>query len=179
MSTVNWSELIKDAGEITSYDPIPEGDYDFVVAEVTPKTSASNKPMFVLKAQVEGGAHAKRLVWDNLVVTHDNPSALRIFFSKMMAMGLTTEFFDSGPNDSQIAQVLVGRRFRAQVGIRTYNGSQKNEIKRYYPARSSSVPGVPVSESTASAAPAPAPSPSPAPAPAPAPAPSSAPAAPF
>ena len=172
MSTLNWSDLIRDAGETASYEPLPDGDYELVVLEGTAKVTQSGKTMFSIKAQVEGGAHNKRLVWDNLVVSPDNPTALGIFFRKMNALGLGRDFFDRAPTNAQIEQALVGRKFRGQIGSRTYNGNKKNEIKNYYPAKGATA-------SAPQAAAAPAPAPTPAPAPAPAPAPSAAPTAPF
>ena len=71
MSTLNWGDLVKDAGEVGSYEPLPDGDYDLQIVEATAKVAQSGKTMFAIKAQVLTGAHAKRLVWDNLVVTPD------------------------------------------------------------------------------------------------------------
>ena len=99
MSTLNWSDLIKNAGESASYEPLPDGDYDLVVVEAVAKVAQSGKTMFSLKAQVESGAFAKRLVWDNLTVSPDNATALGIFFRKMGALGLTREFFDRQPRE--------------------------------------------------------------------------------
>ena len=154
MSTLNWSDLIKEAGETGTYDALPDGDYDLVVLEATAKVSQSGKTMFAVKAQVEGGAHNKRLVWDNLVVSPDSQAALGIFFKKMHALGLPKEYFmqQPQPSNAQIEQIIVGRRFRAQVGTRTWQGQKKNEIKNYYPAVAPTT-AAPVS----AAAPAPAP----------------------
>ena len=173
MSTLNWGDLVKDAGESASYEPLPDGDYDLTIVEATAKVSQSGKTMFAVKAQVTTGAHAKRLIWDNLVVTPDNSAALGMFFRKMGALGLGREFFASNPSNAQIEAALKGRSFRAQVGSRTWQGNKKNEIKMYYAAAAAA----------ASAAPAAAPAPAPAPAAAPvaaAPAPvAAAPASPF
>jgi len=174
MSSLNWGDLVKDAGEVSAgYDPLPDGDYDLVVVEATAKVSQSGKTMFAIKAQVQNGAHTKRLVWDNLVVTPDNNAALGMFFRKMYALGLGREFFATNPSNAQIEQAIRGRAFRAQVSSRTWQGQKKNEIKQYYPGVASSTPA-------AAAAPAPAPAPAPAAAaPAPAPAPAAPPASPF
>lgn len=181
MSTLNWGDLVKDAGESASYDALPDGDYDLVVVEATAKVTQTGKTMFAIKAQVQNGAHAKRLVWDNLVITPDNSAALGMFFRKMSALGLGREFFASNPSNAQIEAAMAHRAFRAQVGSRTWQGQKKNEIKMYFPAAGAATPGAP-----AAAAPAPAPAPAPAAAPAPAPAPAAAeapvaapPAAPF
>jgi len=168
MSTLNWSELISNAAETANYDPLPDGDYDLTVVEATQKMTQSNKVMFSIKAQVTSGPHAKRLVWDNLVVSPENENALGIFFGKMAALGLTKDnFFNQNPTNAQIEQALVDRKFRAQIGSRTYNGQKRNEMKRYYRANDAAAPAA----ATTAAAPAPAPAPAPTPAPAPAPAP--------
>jgi len=178
VSSRNWADLIKDAGDAGNYDPLPDGDYDLVVVEATATTSQSGKTMFKVKAQVEGGAHNKRLVWDNLVVSPDSPAALGILFKKFHAMGIGRGYFDSNPTNAQIEQAILGRRFRAQIGSRLYNGAKKNEIKNYYPSAQTiaAMNGETAAPVTASA---PAPAPAPAPAAAPAPAPAAAPAAPF
>lgn len=162
MSTLNWGDLVKDAGEVASYEPLPDGDYDLTVMEATAKVSQSGKTMFAIKAQVQNGPHAKRLIWDNLVVTPDSSAALGMFFRKMGALGLGREFFSSNPSNAQIEAALKGRSFRAQVGSRTWQGTKKNEIKMYFAS--------PVAGTATAAAPAPAPAAAPAPAPAPAPA---------
>ena len=170
MSSLNWGDLIKDAAETTSYEPIPDGDYEFTILEATAKMSQSGKTMFTIKAEVSGGPHNRRLVWDNLVVSQENPTAMGIFFKKMHALGLTREYFSTSPTNAAIESVLVGRKFRGQVGSRTWQGNKKNEIKNYYPSAAVTAASAP-----ATAAPAPAP----APAPVAAPVATQAPAAPF
>jgi hypothetical protein len=164
VSSLNWGDLVKDAGEVGSYEPLPDGDYDLKVLEATAKVAQSGKTMFAIKAQVQGGAHNNRLVWDNLVVTPDSPAALGMFFRKMGALGLNREFFGSNPSNAQIEQALIGRSFRGQIGSRTWQGQKKNEIKMYYVATA------PAAQTAAAAATAPAPAHAPAPAAAAAPA---------
>ena len=165
MSTLNWGDLVKDAGDSGSYDPLPDGDYDLVVLEATAKVSQSGKTMFAIKTQVQGGAHNKRLVWDNLVISPENQAALGIFFRKMYALGLNREYFAQNPTNAQIESAIVGKKFRATVGSRTWQGQKKNEIKNYFNlavnAAGVGATGMP----PVAAAPAPAPAPSPAPAP--------------
>lgn len=169
MSTLNWGDLVKEAADTGSYDPLPDGDYDLQIMEATAKVTQTGKTMFAVKAQVQTGAHAKRLVWDNLVVSTDNPNALAIFFRKMAALGLTRDYFSGSPTNAQIEQTLKGRSFRAAVGTRTWQGQKKNEIKAYYSVQ-------PQTAAAPMPAAAPAPQAAPAPKPAPAPMPSTAPA---
>lgn len=167
MSSLNWGDLVRDAKDASGgdYSPLPDGDYELKVLEATTKTSQSGKTMFAIKAEVQVGPYAKRLVWDNLVISPENKNALAIFFSKMRALGLGDDFFATNPANPQIEQALTGRPFRATIGSRVWNGDTRNEFKKYFPYASSPVAGAPVA-----GAPAPAPMAAPAPAPAPAPA---------
>jgi hypothetical protein len=163
MSTTNWAELIKKSGDAasnTNYEPLPDGDYELKIVKVEAVTTSTGKPMFKVTNEVQGGPYANRKVWDNLVVTHDNPTAMNMFFMKVIAMGLTKPFFESNPTDAQIEQALTGRTFRANLGLRTYEGKDSNEIKKYYSGGAAAA-----APSTAGAA---VPPPPPAPAPAPA-----------
>lgn len=168
--TVSWDDLIRDAGDaITSFEPIPEGDYDVeaVDAKVKP-TKDGKKKMYEVKMKIVGGAHNGRFLWDNIVLTTDNPNALGFFFKKMAGFGLTADYFKTmRPSDERIVGDIKGRRARVKVGHRTWNGEKKNEVKNYYPqaqgggALPPSVPGVPAAPPAAAPAP-PAPAPAPA-----------------
>ena len=171
--SLNWSDLIKEAGEATnSFEPLPGGDYELKVIEAKATTSASGKVMFKTTNEVVSGPYAKRRVWDNLVISPENSKALGMFFVKMGALGLGKDFFNANPTNAQIEQALMHRSFRGTLGTRTYNGNQSNEISKYFAA-----PAVAQAAFAAAAAPAAAPAPAPvAAAPAPAPAPAAAPA---
>jgi hypothetical protein len=107
MSSLNWSDLIKEAGETASYEPLPDGDYDFKVVEASATTSQSGKTMFKIKAQVLAGPHANRLVWDNLVISPESQGALGMFFAKMSSLGLNREYFTTNPNAQKLARLAL------------------------------------------------------------------------
>ena len=70
MSTVNFSELLKQAGTAATsnnYEPLPDGDYDLKVIEASATTTSTGKLMFKVTNEVQGGAYDKRRVWDQLV----------------------------------------------------------------------------------------------------------------
>lgn len=178
MSQLNWGELIKEAAASGSgsYEPLPDGDYELKVVEASATTTQTGKAMFKVKSEVQTGAYARRLLWDNLVVSPENGKAMNMFFMKLGALGITQESLQANqPSNEQIAQALVGRPFRATVGTRVWNGENRNEFKRYLPAAPVGSVSAPA---PAAAAPAPAPAPAPQVAAAPAPAPAPAPAAP-
>lgn len=172
MSSLNWADLAKAAGESSNnYEPLPDGDYDLKVIEAVATVSASGKTMFKLTTEVQGGAYAKRRVWDNLVVSPDNQNALSIFFSKMQALGLPRDWFlNNAPSNAQIESLLNGKMFRAAIGSSVWNGSKRNEIRKYYVAQAAT-PATPAAQSSMTPPPPPPPPGAPAPSSAPAQAP--------
>lgn len=166
MSSLNWSELVKDAGDVSSYEPMPEGDYELKVVEAKATNTQTGKTMFKITTEVQGGPFAKRKVWDNLTVSPENPKALTMFFVKVSALGLGKEYFDTNPTNAQIEQALLHRTFRGKVVQDTYQGTVGNKISTYH--RTAASPTVDPTATIAAAAPAPAPAPAPAAAPAPA-----------
>lgn len=161
MSSINWGDLVKDAGESAggTYEPLPDGDYELKVIEASATVSQSGKTMFKITTEVQGGPFAKRRVWDNLVVSPENKNALGIFFGKMAALGVPREFFsNNNPSNAQVEQAILGKTFRATIGKRTWNNDVKNEIKKYHVG----VGATPVAQATTASAPV-APPPPPAP----------------
>ena len=174
MSTINWADLVKQAGSSASnqnYEALPDGDYELKVVQAETKTTQTGKTMFKLTTEVQGGPYAKRRFWENLTVTPDNPKAMQMFFMKVSSMGLNEAFFDANPTNAQIEQAFVGRTFRARLGKRTYNGVEGNEILRYYKSQSATGATAAAPTTAGAAVPPPPPAPSAAPAPAPSPAP--------
>ncbi len=155
MSEIDWAELVKDADLAPqNFQPIPPGDYDFKVIGVEEKTTSSNKTMFKVKAEIQTGSYAKRLVWDNITISPENPNAMGFFFRKMGALGLTKEFFASRPSNAAIIAGMSGRPFKGRVEIESYNGQPQNKLKAYSAASQSAVsPGYPAPQGAAPVAP--------------------------
>ena len=62
MSSVNWSDLIKEAGESSSFEPLPDGDYELKVIDSKATVTQTGKTMFKITTEVQGGPYAKRRV---------------------------------------------------------------------------------------------------------------------
>lgn len=169
MPTKTWDELMEDAQSAgASFEPLPRGDYDLVItkAEAT-QAKTSGNTMYKVTCEVESGPHAKRKVFNNFVVTPDNGNALSWFFRNMKTLGLNADFFRQRPSDEQVAQALLGRRFKGTVDIREWNGEERNELKNLAPARGAAPAGGPqqggAPQSYGPSAPAPQQAPAPAP----------------
>lgn len=144
MTQRNWGDLVKDAAP-AGFQLIPDGDYEFKILEATFKIASTGKPMFALKNEIQEGAYAKRIIFDNLVIDEEDSSKNVYFFRKTAAIGLPKEFFTSTTSDADIAAALTGRSFKGTVGKgKPFAGEEKNAIKAYKPStRQVSAPSAP------------------------------------
>lgn len=132
---INFAELMNKLGPNTGgprSEPLPVGEYPLVITECTAKLTSTGKNMLALKAVVDGGPYNNRPVWDNLVISPDNETAMRIFFGKMGALGLQ-DYLLQNPGMQEIANAMLSRRFIGKLGTSEYRGRTRNEITAYKP----------------------------------------------
>src|SRR6478736_7715399 len=144
MTTTNWLDLLNEAksnGGQQDFGPIPAGEYQFKILEAETRQTQAGKTKYTIKAQIQNGAHASRLVWDDLIVSPESAGAMGFFFRKMKAIGLDENFFATQPNDDQITAALKDRAFLGKVIIDNYGGKERNKIDGYKPIASASAAG--------------------------------------
>lgn len=140
--SISWGQLVNDAGSAAAFNAVPVGQYDLQVESASFKMTASGKKMYSVKYRIMGGPHNNRVIFDNIVLTTDNSTALGFFFRKMAALGLDMEYFKSNPTDEAITAAMTGRTVRVDMGIRQYQGEDQNEIKNYLkPPAGGAAPG--------------------------------------
>lgn len=129
MPLKSWAQLVADAGDTgKSFEPLPDGVYDFVIEKAEHRRSASEKDGYNITANVETGPYKKRVVFNTFWVSPDSPVALGIFLRQMAVLGLDSEFFSKEPSDDQIVAALAGKRFRGGVKTSEWQGKKRNEI---------------------------------------------------
>jgi hypothetical protein len=136
MPTFNWDDLTK-AADDAGFEAVPAAEYDVIVAQAdVAKTSGNNgapKDQIKVKFKIESGPHAGKVLFNNFVLTTDNPNALAFFFRHMAALGLTRDYFQGGPTLPTVAQALVGRRCRVKVSIRFWDEQERNQVDKVLP----------------------------------------------
>lgn len=188
MTSISWGDLIKNSAG--SFDPLPNGDYDVVCVSAEAAQTQNGKAMVKAKFRVQGGPHDGRHIWNQFVISPENPNALSFFFQHMKVFGMDENFFAQlppvnahlGANDpslQRIASTMLNRPARVTVNQRSWNGQMRNNITAIKAplgpagaaAPQAATPGVPVAipQPTPMQAPAPA-RPAPAPVSPPAPA---------
>lgn len=139
---MNWDEVLgsveKDEADNPSssggdFEALPKGPYEVVVQDADKQVASTGKDMIKVRIQVTGGPYANRVLFSYLVFARENPKAMRLTLDRLAAFGLTREFFaTTRPSLSQIAELLVGRKAIAVVGIQDsgeYKG--RNEVKSF------------------------------------------------
>lgn len=132
MSEIDWASLKKNADDATK--PAPEGRYRLFCDKAEAKTASTGSPMIVAKFHIEGGPLHGKNIFHNFVLTVDNAFALSIFFRGLGAFGIDDNFFAQLSSSSlePVAAAIVGRQADADLGIRPYQGQDRNEIKGFH-----------------------------------------------
>lgn len=145
MSDLDWDSVLGDVAEEEKENPgggggdfetIPKGPYEVVVQEADKQTAqSSGNDMIKVRVQITGGPYANRVLFSYIVFTTGNPKGMRVTLDKLAAFGVTREVIAaSKPSIPQIAEMLVGRKAIATVGIQEkgeYKGN--NEVKGFKP----------------------------------------------
>ena len=151
MTETTWAELVNNSKN--QLEPVPPGDYDVRVLDASEDKSSTGKLMIRVKFEIITGPHAPRKIPTQFVLSDENPMALAIFFRHMQSMGLNADFFSQLPppvGDSMlqagamIASALLNRQCRVTLGIRAWQGVDRNEVKAVLPP----LGGVPVAPGT-------------------------------
>lgn len=135
---MNFGDILKKAKEGGGFDLLPDGIYVAKIIESEAKTSNNGKPQIKTRWEVLAGPHAGfKGLWNNFTLTVDNETALRIFYSQLNALGITTEFLDSlGSVDADtafkhIAGALDGKVASIKVKIDTeWNNNKIDRINK-------------------------------------------------
>ncbi len=131
MASINWNAFIKaaeDAGEsIDDFTPIPAGTYETKALDATATKTKNGKDMIKVSWVVEGGPHAGRRLWSNLVVSPESPKAMAILIRQLTSLGMKT-LMESGASFEQIAAALKGTLATLKVSVGEYQGKPKNEV---------------------------------------------------
>lgn len=161
-TTHNWKDLKKRGEDATK--PIEPGWYVMECLKADLKrASTTGNPMISAQFRVVDGPAAGKTAFTNFNITPDSDFALGIFFAQIGAFGLGDEFFATDPTPEQLAASLVGRRANVELGIRAWQGQDRNEFKNLRPLDGQVPMGTPVAAGIPGGPATPSSSPTPAP----------------
>lgn len=112
MADETWDAFIEEAGD--AFNPLPEGEYAFIITDAEGKVSSSGNPMVRVSAKVTDGPHAGKAIKDFYVLRM--ASQAKKFVMHMQAVGITIETLSQHkPTMQQLAKVMIGKPFRGKV----------------------------------------------------------------
>lgn len=121
---------LNEVGDST-FEAIPRGMYNCVVDELSFEHSQrSGNPMWSWRLEVEDGDYAGRKLFFHTVFAGDGLSRTKKTISRV-----APELLEGPFNPQEVADngTLVGRRVKARVDIRPYEGEQRNNVKDLFP----------------------------------------------
>lgn len=132
MADFNYQALVqqaKDSGAATSYDPLPEGEYNFVVEKAEAAQSKKGDPQLVLTLKVtDDGEFKNRKLWHRMTFIPGNGVGLAINFRQIDTLG-GTPILEQGGSLAQVAGFLTGKTGLARVIQKEWNDKLQNEVK--------------------------------------------------
>lgn len=130
IETVDWESLYD------SSTTVLEGDFNVVVTEaVAGLASDGKKKQIKVTVRITDGAFAGRTVKSQFTMSPENPTAMKIFFLNLGALGIDKAYFGQQPRPTMqdIARDILGRRVTVELAKRTWNGIESENIKNWKP----------------------------------------------
>lgn len=132
MSTFSWNDL-KQAADEAGFSTVPDGLYDVFVKTAEAKKTGTGKDKITVRFTISSGPFANKPLFNDFVISPESGVALGFFFRHMKALGLGPEYFATNPDLKKVAADLVGKHCQVDVGTRTWQDQERNEIKGVKP----------------------------------------------
>ena len=129
MQEINWDDLLQTADEASK--PPRAGHVRLRVETCEWKMSSTGKQMLKFRHKIVGGTDDGKAVFDQLVLSTDNPNALVMFMNGVRAFGVDPGSFKTVPH-AQIPDLFVGREVGAELKVdRMWNNQPQVDVTNY------------------------------------------------
>ena len=145
MTSIDWGTLMGEAED--GFTLAPPGDYGVIVREAEAMTYRTGNRGIKVKFAIESGPNAGNIIFNNFVLTPDNPKALGFFFRNMRTFGMDADFFAKNPPLEALAEFITGRRVVVNVKHEDYQGQTQLRVNAVKPPIGDQVVSGPVSTS--------------------------------
>lgn len=132
---IDLTNVEEDAG----FEVLPRGIYDCVVSNLSFEYSqASGNPMWTWELEVEEGEFASRKLF-----THTVFKGAGLGRTKRTISRVAPELLEAAFDPEEIADkgTMLGKRCRARVDVKPYEGQPRNNVKDVLPAQGGSSEG--------------------------------------
>ena len=104
---------------------LPEGVYDFTVADSEHKIAGSGNQMFKIQLDINGGEHGTAVVFDHLVFTK------KTFFKISQFLASCGKGAERGSTVELEAQDVIGFSGRCKLKDEVYKDEVQSKVERY------------------------------------------------
>ena len=112
-----------------SFEPLPDGIYEFQITDTNEKTMKNGDPMVNATCEVVGDPkYNGRNVWHNITFPHADEAGKKPKWAGMGIHFLKTIGCDWENDFIVTPDEWVGKRFKAKTKTTEYNGKKKNEL---------------------------------------------------
>ena len=131
MADFNYQALVqeaKDSGASTTYEPLPNGEYNVVVDKAEAKQSKKGDPQLVVVFKVTDGPFKGRLMWQYMTFIPGNSVGLAINFRQLDTLG-ATPILEQGGSLAQVGGFLMGKTAIVKTEQRQSGDKVFNDVK--------------------------------------------------
>ncbi len=118
------------AVEDTSFEVLPKGMYNAVIAECEFTYSKAGNPMWTLRLEVSDGEYAGRILFNHLVFAGAGLGITKQNLGRI-APELLENPFD--PKDADVIASMLGKNIKAKVTVGKYDGEDTNNVRGLFP----------------------------------------------
>jgi hypothetical protein len=115
------------------FDPIPKGTYLAHIIESKDDTSKNDDLVLKITWMILEGEHEGRKVFDQIMLTGSDKA---VAFGNRKLKTIAVASGHPNPNFIEDSEELHGLPCQIVVGVRTWEGAERNEVKDYKPASS-------------------------------------------
>lgn len=135
--------FVADEVEISSYEPVPEGEYAVMITEAKLQATSTGGQMLVFDYTIQGSAHDGRVVTDRLNIVNKKEKTQKIALESLAKLSLAV-----GINSPKLIDEYVNKRLKIKVIVQEGKpyvnsfgeekpGNPQNSVRGYYPINSS------------------------------------------
>lgn len=132
MPEATWAQILEGVEEAAplSYEPLPEGNYDFTVTGGEERQTQSGKTQLSFRLQVVSeGPNKGKTAFLNQTISPENPNAMGIFLRTIINLGIEKQWLLSeNPANTAVIAKAIGATFKGAVKHRVADGKTNVNI---------------------------------------------------
>jgi len=137
---MSFADMMKEAqaAGVGFGELVPIGEYEMFVWKAKAGKTSNGKFRLEVTGKIVGGPQDGKTVWNQFVLSPENPNAMGFFFRHMAVLGAGPDWFApkqiSDGTFAELAAHVLGARFRCAVGQAEVNKETRNQFEKVMPS---------------------------------------------